>query len=688
MRHLFLVLIGLILSVNPAAANPDPQPTVYPAPFVDVMHARHDGDFYDQQAQEWQALALGNCTEEDAWFHYYKTARYSNRFGSGDYDLTAILAQAQPTLDPEGFVWNYLNFVADQDLVTRWPKLLRAHAADPDRHEAYTSLIAHYTIENNLALKDETLRKLHVAEPIPNGVMEYNYNQLMSVAPNGILITHGDSDTYPTWLLQSTYKVRPDILVISLPLLMNFSEYQKHIKAALRIDKLFAQAPYDAAGLLEQLTTQQRPIFFAATGQQHLPELPADRLYLTGLAFQYSTGEVDNIGLLAKNYVENWRLESLSLPLTDSPAQAVADQLNQNYLPALLELNNFNQAHPDQHIPGVFPLLEKLAQRAGISETVSSYLSSSSTPPQLASNNPGLRAKDIYKGTAYIPDGTLYLRNGEALTQVSDPITVRGFFLQEAEVSNADYQLFLEDLLRQRKFDMLDSVAVSPLKEADIENTFPAESNFQAVAVHLTGSNPAFANYPLINVSRRAAELYAIWLAQVYNQDPKRIDGKNVRFRLPQEAEFAFAAQGGRTNHPYPWGGPYYRNAKGCLLGNFNTLAPESRENFKAWQDNIKASTKLTAKEKADILERKDTDEGCDWENDGGYLTVATRSYFPNDYGLYNMSGNAAEMLAEEGKTMGGSWMDPAYLMQIGVVKERTLPHPSTGFRLIMEYLD
>jgi formylglycine-generating enzyme required for sulfatase activity len=123
-------------------------------------------------------------------------------------------------------------------------------------------------------------------------------------------------------------------------------------------------------------------------------------------------------------------------------------------------------------------------------------------------------------------------------------------------------------------------------------------------------------------------------------------------------------------------------------LGNFNTLAPESRENFQQWQDGIKASTKLTVKEKTDILERKNAEEGCNWENDGGYLTVAARSYYPNDYGLYNMSGNAAEMLAEEGKTMGGSWMDPAYFMQIGVVKERTLPHPSTGFRLIMEYLD
>lgn len=682
MRHLLLLLIVIAFPVSPITANDDSPAISFPAPFVGLMHARHHGDFYDRQAQEWQTLALGDCTEEDAWYHYYQTARYSNRFGSGDYDLTAILARARARLDPQGFVWNYLNFVEDQDLVTRWPKLLRAHAADPDRHEAYTSLIAYYTIEDNPALKNETLRKLHHDNPIPTGVMEYNYNQLMSVTENGILITQGDADTYPSWLLQSAYGVRPDVLVVSLPVLIGYPAYQQHVSATLGMETLFPDTTFEVAGLLENLMTQQRPVFLSATGQHHLAGLPAERLYVTGLAFQYSTEEVNNIGLIAKNYADNWRLDALRQPLSDSPEQAVADQLNQNYLPALLELYDFNESNPGIEMAGVLSLLNDLAARAGVSETVAAYLRND-LPLQLASKDPGLRAKDIYKATTYVPAGTLQLPH-----EPGSKVTVNGFFMQKTEVSNADYQLFLEDLLRQRKFGLLDSVAVPTLDPAVLAEAFPDAESYEAILVHLKGSHPALADYPLVNVSRRAAELYASWLAQVYNQDPKRIDGKNVRFRLPQETEFAYAARGGKRNAPYPWGGPYYRNAKGCLLANFNTLAPESREDFRAWQAKIKASTTLTAKEKTDILERKGTDDNCNWEDDGGFLTVATKSYYPNDFGLYNMSGNAAEMLAEPGRTMGGSWMDPAYFMQIGVVKEQTLPHPSTGFRLIMEYLD
>lgn len=681
MRYLLLLLLGLPYCTN---AAPVVDPEIFPAPFVDRMRASHDSDFYDHQAKEWEAVTLGECTEEDAWFHYYKTANYSNRFGDGNYDLAAILDKARQTLDPEGFVLNYLNFAADNDLVSRWPKLLKAYAADPERSEAYPAMISYYEITGDFLQRNVLLEKMHRAEPIPAGVIDYNYNQLQSVAPNGILITQGDADTYPSWLLQAAYDVRPDVTVINLPVLLGYTAYQKTVEELTGLDELFAAGPPSAAALLEQLATQARPVFFSATGSYHLPNLPADRLYLTGLAFQYSPAKIDNLSQIARNYSDNWRLESLANPLADSPAQAAADQLNQNYLPALLELHEFNQANPGRQVAGILPLIESLADRAGVTETVSAYLRAS-TPIQLASSDPGLRAKDIYKGAVYVPGGTYTPREDEAEQQ---KLTVNGFFMQTAEVSNADYQLFLEDLLRQRRFDLLDSVAIAPFSEEDLKELFPSSFNLEAYAGHITGNHPAFAKYPILNVSRRAAELYALWLAQVYNQDPKRIDGKNVRFRLPYATEFAFAASGGKMNAPYPWGGPYYRNGKGCLLANFNTLAPESRADFEAWQERVKRNTNLTAKEKTELLEHKNTDPNCDWENDGGYLTVPVESYYPNDYGLYNMSGNAAEMLFEEGMTMGGSWLDAPYYMQIGVKKERTLPHFSTGFRLVMEYID
>ena len=119
--------------------------------------------------------------------------------------------------------------------------------------------------------------------------------------------------------------------------------------------------------------------------------------------------------------------------------------------------------------------------------------------------------------------------------------------------------------------------------------------------------HPAYNNYPVVGVTWRQARAFTVWRTR-YNdayRESKKIP-KRLPYQLPSEAEFEYAARGGRTGTTYPWGGPYPRNAKGCLMANFKP----GRGNY---------------------------------ADDGGAFTVNVKSYFPNDFGLYNIAGNVAE---------------------------------------------
>jgi len=196
--------------------------------------------------------------------------------------------------------------------------------------------------------------------------------------------------------------------------------------------------------------------------------------------------------------------------------------------------------------------------------------------------------------------------------------------------------------------------------------------------------HPAYDDYPVVGVNWKQAVAFTYWRTKYWNDYFKYIEMPKVNpFRLPNEAEWEYASRGGRAFSPYPWGGPYLRNSKGCFLANFKPL----RGNY---------------------------------SEDGGFYPVRVTSYFPNDYGLYCMAGNVAEWTAnayseginaviddmnpvyfynvndeQDNATLkrksirGGSFKDVGYWLQNGT---RSYEYQDTckayiGFRCVMTYM-
>ena len=189
-------------------------------------------------------------------------------------------------------------------------------------------------------------------------------------------------------------------------------------------------------------------------------------------------------------------------------------------------------------------------------------------------------------------------------------------------------------------------------------------------------SHPAYQDYPVVGVSWTQAVAFCNWRTKFKNNYQRDKGKPNVsRFRLPNEAEWEYAARGGIPSGTYPWGSPYLLNDRACFLANFKPLRG-------------------------------------DYAADQAVYTVEAKSYLPNDYNLYNMAGNVAEWtnssynagsyeyvsslnpnmsFADEKRKVvrGGSWKDVAYFLR---VSSRDFEYSDTsrsyiGFRTVQDYL-
>ena len=124
--------------------------------------------------------------------------------------------------------------------------------------------------------------------------------------------------------------------------------------------------------------------------------------------------------------------------------------------------------------------------------------------------------------------------------------------------------------------------------------------------------HPAYDNYPVVGVSWKQAKGFCVWRTQLKNSFLAKNKGEASihDFRLPTEAEWEWAARGGHDYNPYPWGGPYTRNDKGCFLGNYKPLHGN-------------------------------------YSDDGGATPIIVAHYPPNDWNLYDMAGNVAEWTSD-----------------------------------------
>lgn len=292
-------------------------------------------------------------------------------------------------------------------------------------------------------------------------------------------------------------------------------------------------------------------------------------------------------------------------------------------------------------------------------------------------------------------------------------VTVSSFYLDECEVSNVNYREYLAWL--DRVFTPADLKIVYDNAYPDV-NVWRDRLKFAETEVDYYFTYPAYNDYPVVGVNWLQAVNYAAWrtdrvnemiLADLgyitWNTEPsaegyfntdayltygddayeangdKRLqyitsgENRNVKmedgimlpkYRLPTEAEWEYAALGliGNTLNErvlerkvYPWNGEFVRTDEKKYYGDMVANLRRGRGDYMGIAGHL---------------------------NDAAQTTSPVLSYWPNDYGLYNMAGNVAEWVLDvyrqnsledmdELNPFRGNYYETKKLLEDGTVEER-----------------
>ncbi|MBL7802271.1 MAG: formylglycine-generating enzyme family protein [Saprospiraceae bacterium] len=177
-------------------------------------------------------------------------------------------------------------------------------------------------------------------------------------------------------------------------------------------------------------------------------------------------------------------------------------------------------------------------------------------------------------------------------------VTISSFHLGKYEITNAQFCAFLNEKGNQTE---------GGVEWIDLSGTYDDEK----CRIYAEGTGfkvrSGYENYPVIFVSWYGATAYCAWLSAK--------TGK--KYRLPTEAEWEYAAGNGAKHTTYSWGSVSPSGVQGG-----NVADETAKKRYSSWAI-------------------------FDGYSDGYVYTAPVGKFNPNDFGLYDMSGNVWEWCAD-----------------------------------------
>lgn len=381
MKKLIIILLSLLFIAVTIGKAQTPQP-IYS--FAKVLYSL---SWYKEQQKLWKGEIDKNQKNATAWYHYFRATRTIGKLDESDKrtqeekekalaDIVAQMGKAIPNSAEYHHAEWIVNGFKDMDKLYH---LQKAEELDPNSPFLFPDLINVAEMARDTT-RLYTLSKhwFETGDPSP-GFLNYNYNVMSGLKENAILVTVGDNDTYPAWILQGSLGFRKDVTVINTSLILA-KDYRDRLFKELGIAPI-TYDPFENHERFEKelvsllaSNTKNRPVYVALTANKNLIEPHQQNLYLTGLAYEYCATTIDNMATLKKNFEHNYALDYLDKTFVADISAGLVKNLNTNYTVPMVKLyQHYILAGEAQKAEQIKTLSLKIAENTSCEKEVKNY---------------------------------------------------------------------------------------------------------------------------------------------------------------------------------------------------------------------------------------------------------------------------------------------------------------------------
>lgn len=257
-------------------------------------------------------------------------------------------------------------------------------------------------------------------------------------------------------------------------------------------------------------------------------------------------------------------------------------------------------------------------------------------------------------------------------------------FIDKTEINNIHWLEYVYYL----KKDSSDEQYKAALPDTTVWLTYKDTANYETYLRH-----PSFRSFPVVGITHQQAQNYCQWrsraVTKYYNAEMRKemnigdTQQAIFKFRLPTEQEWQTAATAGLNLKIYPYGYVDLMSSS-SLTDNPTELyeRTDKANSFETFKSNLK---KFNTGQNEPMFNVLKSFKGYFIYGDNAPRVSGDKKSTANALGIFDMIGNVAELVEEQGFAKGGGWATYLDGSAINRRQPYTKPEAWLGFRCVCE---